>query len=177
MGGEGFILEDISVPFLQPGTFYFLMILSFFFHVFFMCVLSAFYDLHKVFVPGGGRINQMDSAALKTVFFFFVGVRLVISSSVLCLSTVGCLHFCLAPIGQTKILRDRAVSLVNSPQVSIYFEYLFIYFSGYFQCASFFFFSLVCFVFQCTAHALVQVLSVDVQRDTAPCKTWLFLKG
>lgn len=46
--------------------------------------------------------------------------------------------FRLAPIGQTKILRDQAVSVVNSPQVSIYFDYLFIYFSEYFYCAFFF---------------------------------------
>lgn len=98
----------------------------------------------------------MDSLALKFFFFFFVGVGRAISSTVIfffCLCTIGCLHICLTPIGLTKILRDRAVGLVNSPQVSIYFEYLFIYFSGYFYCA-FFLFS------YCTSHALVRVLSV-----------------
>lgn len=54
--------------------------------------------------------------------------------------------FRLAPIGQTKILRDQAVSVVNSPQVSIYFDYLFIYFSEYFYCAFFFFSFLSVFV-------------------------------
>lgn len=42
-------------------------------------------------------------------------------------------------IGQTKIKRERAVGLVRSPQVYIYLEYLFIYLSGYFYCALFYF--------------------------------------
>lgn len=78
----------------------------------------------------------MDFAALKTDF---VEVWLFISSTLLCSSTIGCLHICLAPIGQTKIAKDRSVVLVNSPQVLIYFEYLFIYCSRHFYCALFLF--------------------------------------
>lgn len=64
--------------------------------------------------------------------------------------------------------REKAVRLASSAQVSIYFEYLFIYFDSYFYfffCASF----PGLFLFSCRSHrALLQVLSVVVvQRDTA----------
>lgn len=78
-------------------------------------------------------------------------------------------------IGQTKMLRDRAVGLVNSPQVSIYFEYLFIYFSGYFYCA--FFFSslfLLLFVFLLYNSCTCTVCSCSKGQ----CSMWSpFLKG
>lgn len=114
---KGFILEDISVRCLQPLSSYDLISFSFFFMYYVFHVLSAFYGI-KCLCQEGGRINPMDFAALKTVS---VGFWLAISFSVLCSSTFSCLHICLAPIGQTKVWRGRAVSLVNSPQVSIYF--------------------------------------------------------
>lgn len=87
----------------------------------------------------------MDFAALKTDF---VGGGFDFQSAPLYFARppLAAFAFRLAPIGQTKILRDQAVSVVNSPQVSIYFDYLFIYFSEYFYCAFFFFSFLSVFV-------------------------------
>lgn len=116
----------------------------------------------------------MDFAALKTDFVGGGGSAPLYFAR----PPLAAFAFRLTPIGQTKILRDQAVSVVNSPQVSIYFDYLFIYFSEYFYCAFFFSFLFFLFLFSyCTAHALVQVLSVVVQRDTAPCKNVTVFKG
>lgn len=134
--------EDISVPCLHPRTSFFFLWFDIIFMYNVFPVLSAFYDIKCLCARGDCGMNPMDFAALKTVC---VGVWLAISSSVLCSYTTGCLHICLAPIGQTNILKEQAVVLVNSPQVSIYFEYLFIYFSWYFYCASFSFLFLVFF--------------------------------
>lgn len=76
----------------------------------------------------------MDFAALKTDFVGGGGSAPLYFAR----PPLAAFAFRLAPIGQTKILRDQAVSVVNSPQVSIYFDYLFIYFSEYFYCAFFF---------------------------------------
>lgn len=54
--------------------------------------------------------------------------------------------------------------LVNSPQVYIYIQYLFIYFSVYL------------FAFFLLYSPCTKVLSVTVQRDTALCKNMAVLK-
>lgn len=83
----------------------------------------------------------MDFAALKTDFVGGGGSAPLYFAR----PPLAAFAFRLTPIGQTKILRDQAVSVVNSPQVSIYFDYLFIYFSEYFYCAFFFSFFSFCF--------------------------------
>lgn len=154
MGRWGFIFRGHISPLPSSQDFFFSSYDSISFFNIFSCIISFLW--YKVLVcQGGGGMNPMDFAALKTVC---VRVWLAISSSVLCSYTTGCLHICLTPIGQTNILREQAVVLVNSPQVSIYFEYLFIYLSWYFYCASFSFLFLL-FVFllysSCTCASTV----------------------
>lgn len=114
----------------------------------------------------------MDFAALKT--FFRGGSDLRSAPLYFARPPLAAFNICLAPIGQTKILRDRAVGLVNSPQVSIYFEYLFIYFSGYFYCFFSFSLFLPCFPIAQLMH-LCKYCLLLFKKDTAPYK--MFLKG
>lgn len=97
-------------------------------------------------MPECGGINPMDIAVLKIVSLG--GFWLWISSSVLCSSAVGCLHLCLTHMTG----REQAVCLASSAQVSIYFEYLFIYFDSYF----YFFFVLL--FLDCFCSAVVHIV-------------------
>lgn len=95
MEREGVISEDISVPCLQMWTFYLVNFMVFFMY----CVFISFL-WYEVLVPAVAGFIRLSSQPWKP---FLLGFFLAISSFVLRLSTIGCLHVCLAPIGQTKI--------------------------------------------------------------------------
>lgn len=128
--GGGFISEDLSVPCLQPRISLHLVSPLLF--------LSCYQPLTTQRARVRGWQDKSEGLC-GTENCFCTGVWLAVCSSVFCSCTIGCLHICLAPIGQTKIKQERAVGLVKSPQVSIYLGYLFIYLSGYFYCALFYF--------------------------------------
>lgn len=81
-----------------------------------------YYQLFVIVSVLVGQRDESDGLCVTESLFSF-------DSSVLCSSTIGCLHICPAPISQIKILKRPAgtVGLMNSPQVSIYFDSLFIY--------------------------------------------------
>lgn len=114
MEREGSISEDISVPCLQPRTFIFLWFDQFFHvlvHVFTLVlfdlcyskVLSSF-SWYKVRVPA---VAGLIGWTLQHWRLILSGFHLQSALLYFCSSTIGCLHICLAPIGQTKILYKR----------------------------------------------------------------------
>lgn len=126
------------------------------------CLLLATWSAYA----GGAALN--DGRTLQP--WKLMGWRVFSSSSMSLICRWLPSDICL---GLTKNRRDRKPTSQfwwTILRFSIYFQYLFIYFSGYFYCA--FFFSLLLY----DSLTCASTVCCSERRCTL-CKTWLFLKG
>lgn len=104
-------LRTYQFPAFSPGLFHDMVMFCFSFFCFFFVLTTVFLLWYKVLVPGGlitvnlWRCGKMWWAPLYSS--------------------------CVCPRWSDEDSKERAVSLGNSPQVYVYIQYLFIYFSVY----------------------------------------------